>query len=938
MRFLDKIKITLITLLALSTVFFVVGCQKPTEPETIYNTPKVEIDNYDYNKNYNVYGEVVLDGKIDDDVWQNQSKLSKTVVIDKVEHKIEVSTYFADKGLVAYFKVMGAPAYFDQYLMPDNNTGLILNIADGKNTNLQQGTWEIAVDVGGVYRTKKYIKPASLYYGYHLYYAYMDRAVVVDGDINTKDSNGYVIEVMFPWSFITDDGSMPKSISMDASIIYRNSNTNSIKSTVSVSSKVLATYSSSNPKEWLRFSKDGYLGKDTPITYTVNDGNGVQNGQIIIDGSYGNGFLLTAKADDGYAFDSLTINGVNYQYPAVTFAPRKEFDLDVQVSFRPISGALRTISVTTGYAGCLHNDLPGGTVAILTDEDGNDYVGTSIDGKIDINLPNGGYKVSIDGYDQTTLAVNATDKNYSLQLDKNLFINKNSDIDYAETSSGYNFGFTNVSRTNTERIKSRLDVDLSNITVLDYVIRLEMGKNIFSSMQYHTASDKLINVYFNIGSWNKCDFLIKKDTTLVTSYNDTNALQTTVNGKTYVAVHLYQVIDGKTITLYNKTNDNLTLIGTLTLPETPKYLYVSFTDFKGELYYEDFKVLSSTEVLDKNKASVNVVDADSADVTIDKYFVGLGQSFTITATPTVNELDTSVITKITVNGVEIPISIDGNVTTATYTHVYGKVDKLDVKVYTQVVKYKDVTLNLVGKGLNGQDIDLVGKTGKVSGKVDKAVTVLDNGSLVVGLIDGDYVLSIQGFLPTAFSVSNDTTQVDLVIGQNIFVDDSTDFDLSYNEIDGFNFTSSVNKSKVYFDSEQVQIKDGIKISFTYTGYVDTGVKHWIEFIFKSSEGKTIQAQILTWGDQFILKNSNNSDEQVTIGTFHQEISFDLYFIVKWGKVSLYNSLNQHLGTLVQSSQTNSPLKDLVEFSVYYGYESANSYKPWSITNFNIEQI
>ena len=177
MKILNKIKIALFVLLSLSVMFFAFGCEKQLDPETIYDTPSVDLDDYEYQPTFNTYGEVVLDGKLDDSVWQNQSKLTEKVMAGGIEHDIEISTYFAEEGLVAYYKLIGSPVYFNPYRDSGNNSGLELYFANDTITHIEQGSWEVSLDSGLVYNSKKYFRTASIGYGYQNFYAYIDRAI-----------------------------------------------------------------------------------------------------------------------------------------------------------------------------------------------------------------------------------------------------------------------------------------------------------------------------------------------------------------------------------------------------------------------------------------------------------------------------------------------------------------------------------------------------------------------------------------------------------------------------------------------------------------------------------------------------------------------------------------------------------------------------------------
>jgi hypothetical protein len=102
-----------------------------------------------------VYGDISLDGDLSD--WDNIDKLSISLPIGGVNHDIETASYYAEEGLVLYYKVMGAPVYYNPGRGASHNTGVELFIAPDNTSELLGGAFEMELSPTGNVTVKKFI-------------------------------------------------------------------------------------------------------------------------------------------------------------------------------------------------------------------------------------------------------------------------------------------------------------------------------------------------------------------------------------------------------------------------------------------------------------------------------------------------------------------------------------------------------------------------------------------------------------------------------------------------------------------------------------------------------------------------------------------------------------------------------------------------------------
>jgi hypothetical protein len=221
------------------------------------DTVKLDSYSFDNSKPVSVYGDVTLDGNITEEEWGNQNKFSVTTSIGGINHEIEASVKFTDDGLLMYWSVLGSPVYYNPFRGKPSNSGVEIFLTDGNATSALNNAWQIELLPNGVYGSHKYLKPGLSAKGYKLCNTWLDVAGIVDGDLNSADSNGYTLEAYIPWSTLGLD-SAPDCIRMDGAILYCTSYNGERDAWYSLAKNLKQGYGWEDPQSWYIFDKDGW--------------------------------------------------------------------------------------------------------------------------------------------------------------------------------------------------------------------------------------------------------------------------------------------------------------------------------------------------------------------------------------------------------------------------------------------------------------------------------------------------------------------------------------------------------------------------------------------------------------------------------------------------------------------------------------------------------
>ena len=135
----SRIKLLLLCLI-ISIVSFAFACTGGDSGNSGGNTPSTDVtlDGYEYDERdiaYNTYGEVTVDGKLDDAVWENQIKLNRELVVGGANYAVEMSAYFAEDGVIMYIDVETNGGVYINKLRSDHyNSGMEVYITSGDKT------------------------------------------------------------------------------------------------------------------------------------------------------------------------------------------------------------------------------------------------------------------------------------------------------------------------------------------------------------------------------------------------------------------------------------------------------------------------------------------------------------------------------------------------------------------------------------------------------------------------------------------------------------------------------------------------------------------------------------------------------------------------------------------------------------------------------------
>ncbi len=225
----NRFKLLIISLL-IAIVSFAFACTTPEGGQT----GDVVLDNYVNNSWEKVpqrYGDILLDGVLDDTAWEKQNKLiGENLVIGAGTYNVESSAYFADNGVVMYFKVqMDTGVYVNTTRGESYNTGVEIYINAGGTSSLLNNAWEIPINANMEYFPRLYFQAGANEANYGPSAMAMDIATTIDGvdnvlpgadyDLSPEESGGFIVEAFLPWSGLGANGAL-SSIKYDFAILH----------------------------------------------------------------------------------------------------------------------------------------------------------------------------------------------------------------------------------------------------------------------------------------------------------------------------------------------------------------------------------------------------------------------------------------------------------------------------------------------------------------------------------------------------------------------------------------------------------------------------------------------------------------------------------------------------------------------------------------------
>ena len=262
MKLSNKIKVLLLCLVMAVSSLALFACTTDAGEPTVVPGDPLNVKEYedDYQPDYKTFNDVTVDGFVTEEEWAGQTKFTLSTEIGGILHDIEASSKYTDEGFAIYWKVLGAPAFYNAGRDNHNNSAVEMYVASGNAISANDNAYEIPMLPNGIYGASKYIKAGGANsYGYKMFSAEIFLAGQIDGVLNDPTNNGFIIETVIPWFLLgASKDNKPDYVCIDAAIINVTSEVGSRNAWYSLASNHRSNYGWTSPQGWYKFSANGY--------------------------------------------------------------------------------------------------------------------------------------------------------------------------------------------------------------------------------------------------------------------------------------------------------------------------------------------------------------------------------------------------------------------------------------------------------------------------------------------------------------------------------------------------------------------------------------------------------------------------------------------------------------------------------------------------------
>ena len=813
----------------------------------------VTLDEYIYDERdieYNTYGEVTVDGKLDEAVWENQIKLNRELVVGGANYAVEMSAYFADDGVIMYIDVVTDGGVYINKLRSDHyNSGMEVYITSGDKTTPLMNTWEIPLMANGRYNSRLYtwegfLRDARCYVDVKTQIDGLGHAPLSHEDINLtpEQTNGYTMEFYVPYANL-NEMSKPSSITMTAAVVHLAGFTSDVRNWVDIHQACDGAGAQYALDIQYAFNEQGYLDRsiDTVRTYKVN---GVENSDGIVENGYleldiptlvGETGSITAIPNPGYMFDYFIVNGVKQDLPFYEIK-KNMGNLDIQVGFKSLDGAdvvdRAEVTIVGPEQGILGYDIEGKEIRLFSEK--GIFFAEVVDGAVVFeNIPVGEYTFSIPaltGID-TEIVFETGISEYTVVLEYKLFNDETTDATLNYTYNEADQSYTLVSTNNTAGNERAIafSTDAGKIVWAEMTVGFDLVKSgVTDDKEFILNSIKgTINSSMNIGIW-----WVGKDSTgnepaegneLRLRTSGTDKWSYLILSNVYTAsnpdkdLHA-RLLDGEKITVaINLLNTTASIFYKMEA-DTEWYLWQTLYNYKkivgissrgAEETITGIKVANESSMYDAGIVATNLTVNDDAMGTV--LATGSIYGGQVRVIPKANE--GYMLYELKVNGVSYPLEVAKFNTNGGAIYVPGKsafTNNVEV-TFGPALETKEYTITIFDANnnpINGQ-ITLVSAS-------HTTVAKTINGVATVALIaNADYVLSVDGYEEVTISIDADgnIAETSFVLDKSILYTESKVFDYGVNDTDGNWFTSTTNAGDEVLFIEGSDWSNGKAVSF-----------------------------------------------------------------------------------------------------------------------------
>ena len=287
------------------------------------------VSQYEDRKNYDSQDpNIVFDGVLDEDIWQNRRWLE----VDHVSEEfigVKMTTYFGEDGLYLAFDVDDYGVYYDKYRYIDYNSGLQLYISPLSGAkNITECGYEISLNAGEMVGVKQF---DGTRFEDYLGRVYMESQI--KGEMNSAKATGYTIEAYIDYALL---GENCREVFAYPAIVHTTSATESERQWYSFGLNEKGV-SWTQADTWWNFDQQGLVGHQ--VTFQTENGT-VEGADFIPNGD---DYTFTLAPQAGYYASSVKVNGKDaapllYYNNGKTLCTveRVEEKLDIQVTYAPV--------------------------------------------------------------------------------------------------------------------------------------------------------------------------------------------------------------------------------------------------------------------------------------------------------------------------------------------------------------------------------------------------------------------------------------------------------------------------------------------------------------------------------------------------------------------------------------------------------------------------
>ena len=721
-------------------------------------------------------GDITLDGIATEEEWGNKNKFTHTTSIGGQPHDIEASSTFTDDGLIMYFKVSGAPVFFNPGRSEYHNTGVEVYFASSSAKSLYDNAFQMEFFPNGFYNVTKYLKAGKE--NDPQYFRYYVPGIIntgsVDGVLNSSDSNGYTVEFYIPFKSIGIN-EVPEAMSINAAVIYCTTYEGDQREAwADIGPTSNPGYKFALPSTWWKFDNDGYYDPNATIKSTINDGEPIQNGTVTVEGSYNNGGKVVVTPNEGYALKSFTVNGEEVNFLEYYFDEQEFLNLDIDVEFKPISGEERILSINSGFAYGL--DYPVKNIPIyFKSSDGDLYSGyTDQDGKITINILDGEYIASV--YGGNAITVNIDETVNSIKFARNVLESISVD-GYAISENGVNGASVKytggaVPTDTVPKISFNKTLDLDTVFIDATIVVPTDGNDTFipiKIIQIGDTSNAPKYYYINVGIWNNIMY--------VKPFNSTSG-QIKISTATACIggsiVNAYQARVGvmvinnddqtSTVSLYYHNGASWTHMASANGGYASELCLLTpgSCTVTGPFEINSIKIYNDQDVVSNYLGKIKYDGVTGAKISAKTDYIAPNNKLNVTVTPDSVINGVNIVSSVKVNGVEVPTTLNSDGSASfDVTH-----DTFSKKEYVIEVSTKSVALKTISLTVRADDA-LYNGTLKYKGVTFGEVNVI-NGVASLNLAENIYEFYTDNHLPYKVSIDSTTLTANVILRENIF--------------------------------------------------------------------------------------------------------------------------------------------------------------------------